>query len=257
MPAASGSIQCLDRAFDVLEVIRDGGECGVSAIARELGLHVATVSNVLRTLSARGVLTACDGRYSIGPVMAHLVGASPSMARLTTLAHEAVHAATDCTGESSLALILSGVEGRVLAYTPAKEALTVQFPVEALRDPLTLSTGRVLAAAQSDAKMALLLECHLANGSAQGRAKRRLALLAELAEIQQRGYAATNPEEASQIDAYAVPVRDHRAIVVAALGASSPRSRMNERRRENMLSALRDAAAKFSDGLGHSELSRE
>ncbi len=62
-------IQSLDRALDILELIRDRDDSvRASDIAEELGLGVATAHNIIRSLYQRGYLTQDDNsRYLLGP----------------------------------------------------------------------------------------------------------------------------------------------------------------------------------------------
>ena len=62
-------IQSLDRALDILELVRDKDDSvRASDIADKLGLGMATAHNIIRSLYQRGYLTQDDNsRYLLGP----------------------------------------------------------------------------------------------------------------------------------------------------------------------------------------------
>lgn len=62
-------IQSLDRALDILEIVRDSSESSRSMdIAEKMGLRVATTNNILRSLYQRGYLAQDENsRYTLGP----------------------------------------------------------------------------------------------------------------------------------------------------------------------------------------------
>jgi len=68
-------IQSLDRALDILEIVRDGaGSLRSSDIAERAGLGVATAHNIIRSLYQRGYLAQDENsRYLLGPECFRLV----------------------------------------------------------------------------------------------------------------------------------------------------------------------------------------
>ena len=62
-------IQSLDRAFDILAIVRDSpGSVRATDIANQLSLGVATAHNLIRTLYSRGYLSQDENnRYLLGP----------------------------------------------------------------------------------------------------------------------------------------------------------------------------------------------
>ena len=66
--AASGGVQSIERAFDLLEMLADAGEpVGLSELATVSGLPLPTVHRLMRTLVHRGyVRQEASRRYALG-----------------------------------------------------------------------------------------------------------------------------------------------------------------------------------------------
>src|SRR5919106_2689184 len=62
------SVQSVERAFDLLEALVEGGELGVTELASRTGLVPSTARRLLTTLSRRGYVTqsSASGRYLLG-----------------------------------------------------------------------------------------------------------------------------------------------------------------------------------------------
>ncbi|HEY1175550.1 MAG TPA: helix-turn-helix domain-containing protein, partial [Phytomonospora sp.] len=66
---ATGGVQSLERAFDLLEVLADaGGVLGLSDLAARSGLPLPTIHRLVRTLVPLGYLRQDASRlYTLGP----------------------------------------------------------------------------------------------------------------------------------------------------------------------------------------------
>ena len=244
-------IQCLDRTLDIMEALAAHGEMGVSELARKLGLHVATIHNILVTLASRNYLLRNSGRYRLGPALAVLASGADPLPRLPDLAQPLLDEVTRETGESAVAAVLVGARGAMVATTPGTDEIAVQFPKEGFPDPLALCTGRVVVAQGAEEGWDGFIERHLARdkpatgeqdwGADEWRA--------HLRRLRSDGYGVlSRPRGTSSV---AVPVRGPGGGVVAALGASCPFFRATEEHLENMLTAVRGAAERLARELGY------
>src|SRR3990170_6822647 len=79
--AESGTIptvQSVDRAVTVLEILAGAGESGVTEIAAELGVHKSTAFRLVAALDRRGLVeqNADRGKYRLGVGILRLAGAT-------------------------------------------------------------------------------------------------------------------------------------------------------------------------------------
>jgi IclR family transcriptional regulator, acetate operon repressor len=66
--ARDNSVHSVDRAISILQVLARHGAAGVTEIAAEVDVHKSTVSRLLGTLEARGLVEQSSnrGRYRLG-----------------------------------------------------------------------------------------------------------------------------------------------------------------------------------------------
>lgn len=242
------TIQCLERATDILTEVGRAGEAGISQMARALSLHVPTVSNIVRTLTHRGLLINTGGRYRLGPTLAALLSGYDVPSLLKQLVPGALEQITRQTGESAVAVTFSGVRALRLGWSAARDELTTQIPDHVLDAPLGLATGQLLAAFQPEENWPTIIDHHL---EATGRARNprnRHELTRLFQAIRRQG---DNPQPEHNYPKLAVPVRDASGQVVAALGTSCPPSRSTRKHFNEMLDTCRQVADELSARLGY------
>src|SRR6476661_3972547 len=107
---ARSGVQSLDRAFAILEIMADaGGVIGLSQLAAEAKLPLATIHRLVRTLVDIGYVRQEPSRqYSLGPRLMRLADASTQ--RLGALAKGHMTEVVDALGESVNLAILDGDE---------------------------------------------------------------------------------------------------------------------------------------------------
>src|ERR1043166_4877552 len=125
MADAGQSVQSVDRAVRILEILARDGEAGVTEGAGELGVHKATASRLLAALDRRGcVHPGAAGKFRLGVGIVRLAGAAnarldvlqESRAVCRMLAHE--------VGETVNLAILSGRDVLYLDQAAGPAALS-------------------------------------------------------------------------------------------------------------------------------------
>jgi IclR family transcriptional regulator, acetate operon repressor len=78
--AESSSVQSVDRALMILEILAQRGESGVTEIAADLGVHKSTASRLMTALLNRGLVDQVSdrGRYRLGLGLVRLAGSVTS-----------------------------------------------------------------------------------------------------------------------------------------------------------------------------------
>lgn len=243
---AERAVQSVGRAVDILEAVGAAGEVGVTELARSLGLHVATVHNLLRTLTGRHYLLNVSGRYRLGPAVALLAARWDPLHSLPELVQPYLRQVAERCGEAASATVLLGFEARLVAFQPGTEAITIHFPQWVWPQALKLATGRLLVAlgdqARWDGFIAHSPEVCPAWDAARWRA--------ELARLRSLGYCALRTDRDGGQALFALPLRLGDGQAVASIGASCPAFRANGDRFAAMVAAVGAAAASLSAALG-------
>jgi DNA-binding IclR family transcriptional regulator len=222
---------------------------GVTRIAELLGREKSQVSRALKALSEYGLVQRNqDSSYRLGwrlYAIAQLAGerrlletATPMMRRLAHLLGERVHLS-----------VLQGTETlTVLSESPGRSVETVGW------------AGRVTPIYCTSAGRALLLDWEAdeiaAAFSAVEFATRRPRAVASAVQLSQAvraarsdGYIVVDGEFEPDLIGVAVPVRDSRRSIIAALNVSAPRYRFVDRVTEAAQELLK-VSAKLSSALG-------
>ncbi|GAA3812997.1 IclR family transcriptional regulator [Sphaerisporangium flaviroseum] len=222
----------LRRDLEILELLANAdpqGGLGVSRIAEILGREKSQMSRALKALEAEGMAER-DGEtleYRLGWRLYALAArggetrlvqiATPYLRRMVGALNETTHL---CVLRGSAVLTLRSVSPSHAFRGLGWEGVTVPAPMT--------SAGRVLVSDwEPQALRSLLAEAGTLPAGPRARAADDL--LAEIAGIRRRGYAAVNEEFEEGLVGVSAPVRDFRGAIVAAINVSAPKGRLGSR----------------------------
>ena len=98
----AASVQSVDRALSILEVLARVGTAGVTEIAAELGVHKSTAFRLVATLESHRLVeqTGDRGRYALGVGLLRLAGATTARLDLVQEARPVCRQLAADTGET-------------------------------------------------------------------------------------------------------------------------------------------------------------
>ncbi len=245
------SVQSVDRAAAILEILARDGEAGVTEVARELGVHKSTASRLLAALDRRELVTqdVARGKFRLGAGIVRLAGAASRRLDMVQESRPVCRALAQEVGETVNLAILSGRDALYLDQVAGPAALSPhnwagqRIPLHATSD------GKVLLAYLPEADLAECLTPPLARFTdrtiTDAEDFRRL-----LADVRRQGFATAVEELEAGLTAIAVPVRNAEGTVVASISASGPSFRIPAGRIPALAVAVRRAAAEVSRRLG-------
>jgi IclR family acetate operon transcriptional repressor len=240
------AVQSVDRALDILEAVAAAGEVGVTDLGKTLGLHVATVHNVLRTLAARHYLINNGGRYRVGPATTTLSSRWDPLHALPERIQPFLERISVETGEAASATILIGYLARLIAFQPGTEAITIHFPQWVWPQAMKLATGRLLVALSDE-------ECweEFVTRSPDVQPGWSLEQWAmELNRLRHLGYCSLRTDRDGGQTIVAFPLLTRNGQAVSAIGAACPSFRATPERAAKMTVSVHRAAAELSRELG-------
>lgn len=245
-------VQSLERGLAVLRAFDgDHPSLTVSDVARLTGLTRAASRRLLHTLVTLGYAST-DGKYfELTPMVLDLGHAFLSSLRLPDLAQPCMEALSAQVHESVSASVLDGHEIVYVARVPTQRIMAISLAVGSRLPAVWTSMGRVLLADQPDDVVTAAFERVRGNVPAQRAIASTEALLAEVHRVRVQGYCLLDQELEEGIRSVAVPVRDRRHRVVAALNVGTHASRVSLKGlRGDILPALLDTARAVEDRLG-------
>ncbi len=252
--SAPGSVQSVDRAVTILEIIARTGLAGVTEIAKELGVHKSTASRIVSTLEARGLVEQDQlrGKYRLGLGILRLAGATTARLDIVHEARPITKMLAEETGETINIAVLS--DGAALYLDQASGTSSVQsHNWVGQRIPLhATSNGKVLLSGLSEAGIRSVLGTRLQSYTPQT-VTSLPRLMTEIAEVVERGSSVVIDELEVGLTAVSAPVRNAHGDVIASISASGPSFRFSDKEVESARTMLVRAAADISSRLGWRE----
>lgn len=247
---APSTVQSVDRAVSILEILARTGDVGVTELAKELGVHKSTAFRLVAALERRDLVEQNVGRgkYRLGPGILRLAGASSSRLDVVQECRVVCAALAKRTGETVNLAVLSAGAALYMHQAAGSSALHSHNWV-GQRIPLhATSNGKVLLSALDLAELRRQLP------SLPAYTARTITTLAalerELDDVREQGHAFAIDELEIGLSAVAAPVRDIHGEVLASMSISGPTFRLDPERLPELAEAVTAAANEVSRRLG-------
>jgi DNA-binding IclR family transcriptional regulator len=245
------TVQSVDRAVTILELLALHGEAGISQLARELGVHKSTASRLVSALERRRLVEQVEDRggYRLGVGVLTLAGATNARLDLAKEARPVVRRLAAETGETVNLAVLSGGAALYVDQVAGSSSLSSynwvgqHIPIHAT------SNGKALVSELADPELTNVLGELVAYTPST--VTDRADLDAELAEVRERGWAIATDELDVGLTAVAAPVRDAHGDIVASVSVSGPTFRFDTARIEELVPLLVAATTEVSGRLAH------
>jgi IclR family transcriptional regulator, KDG regulon repressor len=249
--ATTASVQSVDRAVTLLQILARDGDVGVTDLAHELRVHKSTASRLVSALERRGLVEQDGqrGKYRLGHGILTLANATVARLDVVQASRTVTSALAHEVGETINVATLSGNQALYLDQTEASNALR-SYNWVGQRVPLhATSNGKVLLAWRSPEERRTLLDQPLARYTRRTiTSPRRLAQ--ELDEVRVRGYAKAVDELEIGLVAVAAPIRGADGSVIASMSVSGPDARLHGERLTTLGRRIRRAADEASVRMG-------
>jgi IclR family acetate operon transcriptional repressor len=247
---AGGTVQSIERAFEILELMSaEREDMAISEFCEKAKLPLPTVHRILRTLLVNGyVFQTPRRRYALGarlvPLSRNAGGSlgkilTPSLRSIVKDVHESVSAATidrdharyiaHAPSEQSMRMFTQVGKEVFLHATGVGKAIMSMMPDEEIREILG-RTGLPAITPMTITDIDVMME--------------------EIAAVRRRGYALDEEEQELGVHCVAVPVR---GPVQLAISVSGPQPRMTGRAVARIVTTLTAAAEDVSRELRRGE----
>jgi IclR family acetate operon transcriptional repressor len=244
-------VAAVERALAVLDALSDGSpELGTNEIARRTGINASTVSRLLATRAAAGLVehVPSNGRYRLGLRLLQLGNAVLARLDLREIARPHLQALVDETGET--ATLSAPGERDAVTVDFAQSASSVQSVAHVGRPSIghATATGKVLLAFGEAGVPAGPLKEYTPRTIVD---RRKLGL--ELDRVRRQGYAEACGERETHLNAVAAPVFGPHGSLAAIIGVQGPASRFGRDSMKQAVEPLRGRAQEISRALGVDE----
>jgi IclR family transcriptional regulator, acetate operon repressor len=246
-------IQSIQRAVALLRSFTEAEpELGVTELSRRLKLHKSTVSRILSTLQAEGLVgqNPETGKYRLGIGLVSLAGVALGRLDVRGAAQPFLNRLVEVTRETVNVTILDGRDCVNIERAASPQSIRYVGWI-GRRTPLhCTASGKVLLAYMTSTQRAALLLLPLPQHTAK--TVTDLATLnQQLQQIKQEGYAVVHEEFEEGFSAVAAPVWDLSGQVVAAISVSGPAFRLAPLQMEQFVFPLLEVTHQVSAQLGY------
>lgn len=222
-------IEAVDNVLALLEMLRDFGAVQLSSAARDLGVSPSTVHRLMAMLVYRGYAEQdSDRRYVPGPALGIPPVGVPWTAELRRRAQPHLDELVDEIDESVNLMVRAGTGVRFLATVQGTRPLVVGDRTGAVMPASRASAGKAILASMADAQVEQLYRRQADLDGTEVDERWLRSLVAELATIRGRGFAANFEDTEKGISALGVAVRDGAGDVVCGLTVSVPPARFRQ-----------------------------
>ena len=245
--AASGGVQSIERAFDLLEMLADaGGALGLSELANASGLPLPTVHRLMRTLVNRGyVRQETSRRYTLGSKLIRL--GETSSRTLGTWLRPFLAQLVRLTSETANLAMLDGDEVVYMAQVPSPHSMRMFTEPGRRVRPHSTAVGKALLAELPPEQARAVLERGGMPAATPATITDPDLLLAHLEVIRKQGYAVDEGEQEVGVRCFAVAIPD--APAPLAVSTSGPQARMTDDAAARIVPALKRIAAEMSETI--------
>jgi IclR family acetate operon transcriptional repressor len=247
-----GSVQSLQRAFELLEQLADtGGEASLSELAASSGLPMPTIHRLIRTLVGLGyVRQNTNRRYALGARLIRL-GENASM-QFGTWARPLLSELVEEVGETANLAVLERDEVVYVSQVPSKHSMRMFTEVGRRLLPHGTGVGKaILSQLPPDDVRALLARTGMPAYTPHTYTDPE-ALLKQLGKIAKQGYALDEAEQELGVRCVAVPLTG--TPTLAAVSVSGPEGRLTKDAVSRISPIMQRIATTLSSQLASEDL---
>ncbi len=218
-------LKTIQRAFEILDVLKEEKTVGVSELSRRMDLPKSTVHDYLRTLKATGYVVNDGGTYSLGFRLLELGGHVKYRNRLFHTAKPELERLAEKTGE--LASINIEEHGRFIILHTEYGAESLQLGIyPGMSTPIhTHAAGKVMLANFAEEKVDRILDEHGLDQVTEHTVTDRHELVAELETIRERGYGVDRNQQVVGMSVVATPIQVKNRVL-GSIGVVCPTDRL-------------------------------
>jgi IclR family acetate operon transcriptional repressor len=250
--AQPSSVQALDRALHILEIVAEADGLTLTEIAKLADIAPSTAHRLLMTLQGRGFVQVDDelGHWVVG-VGAFGVGMSFLRSRkLVTMGRAVMHALMESSGETSNLGVEDEGEVVFISQVETHEAMRAFFRPGRRGAIHASGIGKALLAAMPEERVRALAKTRGLKGFTASTLTSVKSLLADLREIRARGWSLDNEEHTLGMRCIASVVYNEYGEAIAGVSISGPTVRVTDERLAELGDQVRKASLDITAAIG-------
>lgn len=252
-PAAT--IQAVDRAVDLLQLLARGGGATLSDLARDVGLPPSSVHRVLATLETHRLVEFYEATqvWTVGVEAFRIGSAFAHRGSLVDVGRGVIHRLMEETGETANLAIADGADVVFLSQADTPNPIRAFFRAGTRTEMHASGIGKALLAEMRPAEVDRRLRRAEMKGFTTTTLTTPEALHADLERIRARGWSLDDEERHLGMRCVAAPIFDIHGEPVAGVSVSGPTARLGDPRLPDIGARVRAAADEITLLTGGSQ----
>jgi len=248
----SYTVDAVSKAIELLFLVAQHGDLGVTELARRSGNTKARAFRLLATLEEKGLVQRKMplATYTLGYGALILGSAAQGQLSLLSVAGQLLEEVGKACNESVLVRVRDGLDTVCVAWWDAPHTVRIHSQLGDRRPLAAGASGKLLLAHAPQAVQEHILSGDLAIYTSNTIA-RRADLSAELARILEQGVSVSISERSAGTLAIAAPIHDASGAVIASLSMTAPTTRVAPDNLDHHSAVVAAGAARFSHALGY------
>jgi len=225
------TLKTVSRAIEIINLLKERSEVGISEVARELDMSKSSAYNYLETLREHLLVIKREDKYSLSHQFLFLGENVRNDSKLYRIGGEYITELAERTGEYAHLVTEEHGRGVNLCKVKGSNAVGGEYHRQKIQRPDYLhftATGKAILAFQSEAQVYETIERHGLPAKTKNTITDPQALFEELEKVRERGYAYNDEEEIEGLRAVGAPIRNKSGDVLGSLSLSGPTSRFQD-----------------------------
>ncbi|WP_435181334.1 IclR family transcriptional regulator [Halorussus sp. AFM4] len=240
--STGNSIQTLERAFEILEVLRENDGLTLTEISEMLDIPTSTVHVYLQTLNREGFVTRENRQYRNGLKFLEYGGAVRQQYEIYDAARDVLQQLAFETGERAGLGVEEHGKRVLLGTEDGRSAVSDNVPIGEFTEMHWTGLGKcLLAHLPSSRREAIIEESDLPQAT-ENTITDPEDLKEELASIREQGFALEDEERRDGIRSVDVPILTPDDEIIAAIGLTGPVNRFGPDQIPQYISLLQNKA---------------
>ncbi len=254
MSQGSTSVQSVNRALDILEILKDEPQgVGVTELSNQVGVSKSTIHRLLTSLNQKGFVQqdVMNERYTLGLKLIELGEAVSHSLDVREVARLPLNELVNEVDETAHLAILDHNELVYIDKIENDSTIRMYSRIGKRAPVHCTGVGKAIISQISEEDLEQIINEKDLTKFTDYTLTNSQDLKDNLREIRERGYSIDEQEHELGIRCVACPVFDHRGSVVAGISIAGPIYRLEQENIEWYASKVKEAASKISKKLGY------
>ncbi|WP_248518112.1 IclR family transcriptional regulator [Salinarchaeum laminariae] len=240
--STGNSIGSLERAFDIIALLRERGSLTLTEIAEELGVPTSTVHVYLKTLEKGGFVTVEDRQYRNSLKFLEIGGQVRQQLDIYRAAAPVLTDIAGITGERAGLGVEESGKRVLIGAEDGRGAVSDNIPIGEFTELHWTGLGKCLLAHLPHERRESIITDNDLPRATENTITDPGRLREELSTIRERGFAVEDEERRDGIRSVDVPILTPEGEIIAAIGVTGPVNRFGAEQLSQYISLLQDKA---------------